>query len=206
MRHRDNAPAGLFGNPGFYFALTTRFRSSNNSRSTLRSGARADVVDGFNQEIDQPVGHGASAQVGERGQYRQPQRHGVSAQFIRRFNRPTLMIALDFVRVDAIEQIGGKCEVSDDGKFCHLGLQAIDAWPARTGAQAHQRRWRVSISLIAARDVLTVARRFEQVIESCTHGGWQPFDDPGTEPVIEGMDCRPDASLDAIRGGWLDLE
>ena len=69
---------------------------------------------------------------------RQPQRFGMPTQLIWGLDRDPLAIAFDFVRPRVIKQIGGQPEPANQVELGQLGLQAVDARPARIGAQMHQ--------------------------------------------------------------------
>ena len=116
----------------------------------LALGVGADAMDGLDQQVDQPVSERPTAQVCEGGKRRQPKRLGMPAKLVRSLDRDPLAIALDLVRPCMIEEIGWQPELADQIELGQLGLQAVDARPARIGAQMHQHRGNVAVGLIVA--------------------------------------------------------
>jgi hypothetical protein len=62
---------------------------------------------------------------------RQPKRFGMPKQFVRGLDRDSLPIALDIVRPRVGKKIGERPELANQIEHDQLGLQTVDARPAR---------------------------------------------------------------------------
>ena len=61
-------------------------------------------------------------------------------QLVWGLDRDPLAIAFDLMRLRVSKEIGGQPELANQIELDQFGLQAVDARPARIGAQMHQLR------------------------------------------------------------------
>ncbi len=173
----------------------------------LPLGVSADAMNGLDQKVDQAVGERPAAQMRESRKRRQPKRFGMPTQFVRGLDRDSLAIAFDIVRPRVSKKIGGQPKLANQIELGQLGLQAVDARPARIGAQMHQHRRNRAVRLIICRNgLLCRGGRSEQGVESFSCVGWQLAVNVGAEALVIGMKRGANDTLDAISARRLDLE
>jgi len=92
------------------------------------------VVHGLDQQVDQSVGDGATAQVGIGGEPDMAGRFGVAAQLVGRLDGDALAARVQLLLAPVREQVGRQAELADGVEPGQLVTQAGDAGAARAGA------------------------------------------------------------------------
>jgi hypothetical protein len=158
-------------------------------------------VDGFDQQVDQAVGERPATQMRERRESGHPQWFGMSAQFIRRFDREPLAIALDLVRPCPVEEIGRQFQFADQIELGQFGLQTVDARPARIGPQERQDRRNMAVRLFTRGNRWFCRDRFEQGVEQAPCRRWQSSMDIAAEALVMSVETSANNALDPISAG-----
>jgi hypothetical protein len=165
-----------------------------------------DAMDGFDQQVYQAVGERTATQVREGCKRRQPKRIGMPAQFVRGLDRHALAIAFDLVRPCMTKKMGGQPELPHQIELGQLGLQAVDARPARIGTHVHQHRRNVTVRIVARRKLRICCSRAERGIEPSSCRWQQSTMDFVAEALVVGAKRGPNDAFDPISGRRLDLQ
>ena len=171
-----------------------------------RRSMRADAMDGLDQQVDQPIGERPAAQMRECRKGRQPKWLGMPAQLVWGLDGNPLAVALDLVRPCMSKKTWWQAELANQVELGQLGLQAVDARPARIGPQLHQHRGNRAVAIVVRRNLLLCRCRPEKGVQAGACGRRQPAMDFATKPLVIGVHRGTNDALDAIGSGRLDLE
>ena len=169
---------------------------------------RANVVHGFDQQVDQGIGDGAPAQVGVGGQPDMAGRLGVAAQLMGRLDGDALAACLQLLLAPVGEQVGGQAELADCAEPGQLVAQAGDAGAARACAQVDERGIRPPLRhrLIIGSFGALGTNRLQQGIQPGAHVQHQAGMDRSVTPVLIGPHRRTNDPRDAVWRGRLNAE
>ena len=164
-------------------------------------GTCADVVDGFDEQIDQVIGQRPAVQMHEGRKPGEPGRLRMPAELVGGLGGDAPPIPIEFMRKHTVEQTGWQFDLADHlqlGQFILDARQARLAWIA---AQPQKQRGRWLRRRIGHRTIGVVSGGPQQRFQprSCLRG--KPAQDAGTEMPIMSMDRGTDDPLDTV-GCW----
>ena len=167
-------------------------------------GTCADVVDGFDEQIDEVIGQCPAAQMHEGREPGKPGRLRMPAEFVRGLGRDTTPTPFELMGEHAIKQTGRQLDLANQLQLGQFVLDARQPRLAWIAAQPQKQRGVWLRMRIGCRIVGPVPGGTQQRFQTLSCPCGKAAQDAVTETIIMSVDRGTDDPIDTIRCGRLD--